>query len=444
MNITKDNSNREPHLQEIFISSFVSGRVKIEFHSRLNYTEVIELNSNNNFQYVKRIMPIDLASPLNEIRNTAIVISSEMDISVQANKAIAGSAGGYLALPITQQSVSFFLASYTRGFLTPTFSIVSPFDDTRISISYGNSSVSLLNLTMQTNDVYQVGSSDTMVDFDYTGVYVASSKPIAVFSGHSCANVPYYHNYCDYIVEQVPPVGQWGTSFIMASFYGRPWAVGYWIRVIAQTDTNVTYTYQSFDANNNPSTWSIFRTVTLLRGQWDEADLVSITKGNAIVVMVNCTFDCLVMQYGPGIGSSHETRFPDPFMVTVPALNHYPQNVRFSTSRTYQVDELDYECTNGVTIVAKTDDINMSKIYLDGISLTSIGKFMHAWIHAHLHTFIPCISTYMYMHINTYLHASCANVLFLLLISLGLHVANGIRTIPPDIPFPPGHFPRMN
>ena len=145
--------------------------------------------------------------------------------------------------------------------------------------------------------------------------------------------------------------------------------------------TNVTYTYRLFDANNNPSNWSIFRNVTLLRGQWDEADLVGVLKANAIVVMVNCTFNCLVMQYNPGVGYFRDVNYPDPFMVTVPALNHYPQNVRFSTSRTYEEGDVDYDCVNGVTIVAKTDDVNMSKIYLDGIPLTSIGR-LNLCIHA--------------------------------------------------------------
>ena len=135
MNVTTDDLHPEPQLQEIFIASFDSGRVTIEYHSPLNYTEVIELNSTNNFQYVKRIMPTDLASPINEIHSTAIVISSEMDIFVQANKAVPGVGDGYLALPITEQSVSFFLACYSPDLQTPTFSIASPFNDTRISVS---------------------------------------------------------------------------------------------------------------------------------------------------------------------------------------------------------------------------------------------------------------------------------------------------------------------
>src|SRR6218665_3223960 len=110
MNVTTDDLHPEPQLQEIFIASFEKGRVTIEYHSPLNYTEVIELDSTNNFQYVKRIMPTDLASPINELHNTAVVVSSEMDISVQANKARSAVGDGYLALPITEQSVSFFLA----------------------------------------------------------------------------------------------------------------------------------------------------------------------------------------------------------------------------------------------------------------------------------------------------------------------------------------------
>ena len=86
------------------------------------------------------------------------------------------------------------------------------------------------------------------------------------------------------------------------------------------------------------------------------------------------------MQYNPGfevLGNDGpgEIAKPDPFMVTVPALNHYPQNVRFSTSRHFYT-ETDLECVNGITIVAKTDDVNMSKIFLDGIPLSSIGKTM--------------------------------------------------------------------
>src|SRR6218665_2735336 len=114
MNLSTVSPYSQPGIQEIFIASSNSGRVKIQYHSPHNYTEdIIELNSTNNFQDAKRIMPQDLASPLNSLLNLAIVISSEMDISVQANMAEPATGDGYLALPITEQSVSFFLASYS-------------------------------------------------------------------------------------------------------------------------------------------------------------------------------------------------------------------------------------------------------------------------------------------------------------------------------------------
>ena len=38
---------------------------------------------------------------------------------------------------------------------------------------------------------------------DYTGVYVTATKPVAVFGGHECAQVPVGTKFCDHIYEQV-------------------------------------------------------------------------------------------------------------------------------------------------------------------------------------------------------------------------------------------------
>lgn len=48
---------------------------------------------------------------------------------------------------------------------------------------------------------------------DLTGTIIESDKPISVFVGHECANIPSDHRYCDYLVEQIPPDATWGTQF---------------------------------------------------------------------------------------------------------------------------------------------------------------------------------------------------------------------------------------
>ena len=56
---------------------------------------------------------------------------------------------------------------------------------------------------------------------DLTSVVVNSTKPVAVFSGHSCANVPQRVGYCDCMFEQIPPVSELGLTHIAPPIIGR-------------------------------------------------------------------------------------------------------------------------------------------------------------------------------------------------------------------------------
>ena len=48
---------------------------------------------------------------------------------------------------------------------------------------------------------------------DLTGTIIESDKPISVFVGHECGQVPAGSTACDHLVEQVPPHTTWGTRF---------------------------------------------------------------------------------------------------------------------------------------------------------------------------------------------------------------------------------------
>jgi len=56
---------------------------------------------------------------------------------------------------------------------------------------------------------------------DITGYFVNSSKPIAVYAGHSCAFVPEDKFFCDHMVEQIPPVSELGKIHIVPPIIGR-------------------------------------------------------------------------------------------------------------------------------------------------------------------------------------------------------------------------------
>jgi hypothetical protein len=58
------------------------------------------------------------------------------------------------------------------------------------------------------------GSSLCRKDNDLTGTVVTSDKPVAVFAGTSCLNVPYTRPYCDHVEEQIFPFATWGKSYV--------------------------------------------------------------------------------------------------------------------------------------------------------------------------------------------------------------------------------------
>jgi len=72
---------------------------------------------------------------------------------------------------------------------------------------------------------------------DPTGVKVSSSKPVAVFSGHECAN-PDGTDYCccDYIVEQLPPTSSYANEFLLAPLATRANSM---VRVTGNSANNV-------------------------------------------------------------------------------------------------------------------------------------------------------------------------------------------------------------
>ena len=54
-------------------------------------------------------------------------------------------------------------------------------------------------------------------DMDLTGTIIKSDKPISVFVGHECGQVPTGQMACDHLVEQIPPDATWGTQFFYCS-----------------------------------------------------------------------------------------------------------------------------------------------------------------------------------------------------------------------------------
>jgi hypothetical protein len=145
---------------------------------------------------------------------------------------------------------------------------------------------------------------------DLSGSIIASDKPVAVFGGHQCANIPAGHFACDHIVEQLTATSQWGQNFLSMPLATR--LNGDTFRVLASDDDTTVQV--------NGAT-----VATLDRGQLHE---------QVIGVPARITADkpVLVMQY-----SNSETfdgdadSNGDPFQMMIPPAEQYLPSYTVST-----------------------------------------------------------------------------------------------------------------
>ena len=170
-------------------------------------------------------------------RDRGIHVKAENDkkISVIATSEYLGfgSMDAFLALPVPSPTAANRSQNYTYiagmipsegdfgvsigivAYANDTELLVTPTQEVRIGkqlISPGNTvSISL-----------HKGQSLLIADeLDLSGTTVVSSHPIAFFVGSQCASIPSGATGCDHLVEQVPPVEQWGAEFITAPLETR-------------------------------------------------------------------------------------------------------------------------------------------------------------------------------------------------------------------------------
>ena len=97
----------------------------------------------------------------------------------------------------------------TQVTLTPTQDVSVALD---VEVEAGES----VDITLSRGETLFISSEE-----DLTGSHIVSDKPVAVFSGHECGNIPANVSYCDQMVEQIPPTATWGREFYTTSFLTR-------------------------------------------------------------------------------------------------------------------------------------------------------------------------------------------------------------------------------
>lgn len=172
----------------------------------------------------------------------------ETDVPVVAYQMLpygGGSAavtGATLLLPTSAWDTNYiaadaYVASTAAG-TSPSMTLVASEDGTNVTI--------LPKVAIQAGSGVQGGSANVPVTYtlsagqtlqfsqqaELTGSPIQSDKPIGLFAGHQCLNVPSSTAYCDHAEQQIPPVRALGSEYVGVSYRQRssapenpPWRI---------------------------------------------------------------------------------------------------------------------------------------------------------------------------------------------------------------------------
>ncbi len=235
------------------------------------------------------------------IQHNALHITSDQDISVYVVDHRPASTDSYMAIPTEYLGKEYVAAGYAtlkNGFegFTSQASVIATENNTLVSIHlkgttrYGLRYGEKFTVPLNRGETFQI--QGRLKDGDLTGSTVSATKPIAFFTGHSCAEVPSEVRFCNILLEMEPPANDWGTSFILTKFEGKDYYVA---RVIADADST------EISINGR-------KTATINRGQFYEVDTF---YHDAVV---STSKPALVAQYCTSTNAD-SVKTGDPFML---------------------------------------------------------------------------------------------------------------------------------
>ncbi len=237
----------------------------------------------------------------NTLQGKGILVTADATITVQGLSSEHHSSDAFLALPRSGLGTEYVVLSYPSN--GTNFAVVSTEDNTRVSIIPNATAGSrprgqVYTLTLNRGQTYQLRSTVAGTP-DLSGSIITSDKPIAVFGGHRCADVPDSSvDGCNYLVEQLPPTRTWGRSFVTQPLSGRKADTFRVVAMAANTQVRINGTLAA----------------TLGRGQVYQRPI----QGPATITS---THPVLVAQYSHGATSDGAAA--DPFMVLVPPTEQF-------------------------------------------------------------------------------------------------------------------------
>lgn len=249
----------------------------------------------------------------NTVENKGIHIVAGKEVTVYGLNRYQATTDAYLALPTDILGTSYINLGYknTNVVNSTQFGIVATQNATTVTITptvttNGRLAGVPYNIVLNQGQTYLLRNTDVAPQ-DLSGSLITSNKPIGVFGGMQCANIPQGYVACDHIIEQLPPTTAWGKNFISVPLKTR--TKGDTFRFLASTNGTTVEVNGTIVASLNKG--QLFETILTTASQ--------IRSNNPI----------LVAQYSNS--SSFDGVTSDPFMMLITPYEQFLGNYTFST-----------------------------------------------------------------------------------------------------------------
>jgi hypothetical protein len=279
------------------------------------------------------------------VENRGIHVTANAEVSVYGLNRVSATTDAFLGLPTDILGTDYIVLGYSNTQVHSSagtqLGIVATQDGTVVTITPSRTTGARLvgvpyNVTLNQGQAYQLRNTTFGFATDLSGTFVTSDKPIAVFGGNQCTNIP-NGNFvaCDHVVEEIPPTSTWGKSFVTMPLATR--TGGDTFRILASEPATIV------QVNGVP-------VATLNRGQLHER----IISGPATI---SADKPVLVSQYSNS--SSFDGVTSDPFMMLIPPFEQFLGSYTVTTPAT--------GFTNYINVVAPTSSIG--SVLLDGVAI---------------------------------------------------------------------------
>ena len=280
------------------------------------------------------------------ILNNGIQVTALADVTVYGLNRQQYTTDAYLALPKDVLGTEYINLGYS-AVLASQLGIVATENNTTLTITPavttdGHLAGIPFNVVLNQGQTYFLKNQLN----DLSGSIITSDKPVAVFGGNDCANIPVNYSACDHLVEQLPPTSSWGKNFVTVPLKTR--LFGDTFRFIASTNGTSISVNGSVVANLNRG--QFFETILSLRSQIISSEPI------------------LVAQYSNG--SSFDGVTSDPFMMLITPYEQFLNSYTITTPATGFAQNF----VNVVAPAAAVGNVRLDGVVIDPALFLPIGS----------------------------------------------------------------------